>query len=438
MKIRIVSLLASVAAGSVLASPAAAQHAGHSPAEPQQSAEAQADAKTKCEEEAERHRAMGHPVADGACEPAAQPEAAMDRSKMDHSTMDHGSMTAQDGHSGMTMPMDAARPQASPESQEGMDHGSMPQGKPAEGAMDHSQMNHGEMGQAEAASSSMDHGQMDHSQMNHGQTPSQDMQGMDHSAMQMGSDADIPLLPPPSEAGSGPARAAVAIWGEEAMNEARRELVRETDGGMRFWFQGDRFEYQAREGSDGYFWEVQGYYGGDIDKFWFRSEGEGVFGNKVEKAEVQGLWSRAIAPFFDFQAGIRQDLTGPERTYAVVGFQGLAPYKFEVTGAAFVSNTGDLTARLEGELDQRITQRLILQPRAEINLAAQDVPELGIGAGIDRFETGIRLRYEFAREFAPYVGISQGWRIGRSADFARAAGEDPSVTNYVVGVRFWF
>ncbi len=114
----------------------------------------------------------------------------------------------------------------------------MPQGKPAEGAMDHSQMNHGEMGQAEAASSSM--------------------------------------VPPPPEAGSGPARAAVAIWGEEAMNEARRELVRETDGGMRFWFQGDRLEYRAREGKDGYLWDIQGYYGGDIDKFWFKSEGEGT------------------------------------------------------------------------------------------------------------------------------------------------------------------
>ncbi len=359
MKIRMVSLLASVAVGSILASPAAAQHAGHSPAEPQQSAEAQADAKTKCEEEAERHRAMGHPVADGACEPAAQPEAAMDRSEMDHSTMDHGSMTAR---------------------------GSMPQGKPAEGAMDHSQMNHGEMGQAEAASSSMDHGQMDHSQMNHGQTPSQDMQGMDHSAMQMGSDADIPLLPPPPEAGSGPARAAVAIWGEEAMNEARRELVRETDGGMRFWFQGDRLEYRAREGKDGYLWDIQGYYGGDIDKFWFKSEGEGSFGEPIEGAEVQALWSRAIAPFFDFQAGVRQDLTGPERTHAVIGIQGLMPYRFEVDAAAFVSTKGDVTARIEGELDQRITQRLILQPRAELALSAQDIPELGIGAGLDRIE----------------------------------------------------
>ncbi|ABC63015.1 copper resistance protein B [Erythrobacter litoralis] len=379
------SFFASVAAGAVLASPAAAQHAGHSPAEPQQSAEAQADAKVKCEEEAARHRAMGHPVTEGACERTAQPEAAMD-----HSTMDH------------------------------------------------SQMNHGDMGQAEASSSSTDHGQMDHSQMNHGQTGSQDMQGMDHSWMQMGSNDDIPLLPPPPEAGSGPARAAVAIWGEEAMNEARRELVRETDGGMRFWFQGDRLEYRAREGADGYLWDIQGYYGGDIDKFWFKSEGEGSFGEPVEGAEVQALWSRAIAPFFDFQAGVRQDLTGPERTHAVIGIQGIAPYQFEVDVAAFVSNKGNVTARFEGELDQRITQRLILQPRAEIALSVQDIPELGIGAGLDRIEAGLRLRYEFAREFAPYVGVSQEWRIGDSADYARAAGEDSSVTNYVVGIRFWF
>jgi copper resistance protein B len=79
-----------------------------------------------------------------------------------------------------------------------------------------------------------------------------------------------------------------------------------------------------------------------------------------------------------------------------------------------------------------------VQPRGEIALSAQDIPELGIGAGIDTIEAGIRLRYEFAREFAPYIGIDQEWKIGNSRDFARAAGEDPSVTNYVVGVRFWF
>src|SRR3546814_15119802 len=121
---------------------------------------------------------MGHSVADGACEPAAQPEAVMDHSEMDHSTMDHGSMPAQDGHPGMTMPMDAARPQASPESHDGMDHGVVSQGKPADGAMDHSQMNHGEMGQSQD-SLSMDNGHVDHRQMNHGKTTSQAKNGMD-------------------------------------------------------------------------------------------------------------------------------------------------------------------------------------------------------------------------------------------------------------------
>lgn len=158
----------------------------------------------------------------------------------------------------------------------------------------------------------------------------------------------------------------------------------------------------------------------------------------VDDVEIQALYSRAIAPFFDLQAGVRQDLTGPNTTYAVVGIQGLVPFMFEVDGALFLSYRGDIAARLEAELDQRITQRLIVQPRAELNLSLQDVPQLGIGAGIDSFEIGVRLRYEIIREIAPYIGIEQNWRVGGSADFARAAGEDASVTNYVIGIRYWF
>ncbi|WP_137679010.1 copper resistance protein B [Aurantiacibacter suaedae] len=272
-----------------------------------------------------------------------------------------------------------------------------------------------------------EHMGMDHSQMDHSQ--------MDHSAMGA---APIPQTPPPAAAGSGPARAADAIWGAEAMRTSREALVRENGGMNVLWLQGDRLEYRAREGHDGYLWDVQGYYGGDIDKFWFKSEGEGTFGEEAESAEIQGLWSHAIGPWFDLQTGIRQDLTGPERTYAVLGVQGLAPYLFEVDAAAFLSNKGDLTARVEAELDQRITQRLILQPRAEANLSAQDVPELGIGAGLSSMELGLRLRYEFAREFAPYVGVEQEWKLGGSADYARLAGEQTGVTNYLAGIRFWF
>jgi len=244
--------------------------------------------------------------------------------------------------------------------------------------------------------------------------------------------------PPPPEAGSAPPRAADAIWGADAMRASRRELQKTHGDYPLLWLQADRFELQARKGRDGYLWDVQGYYGGTTSRFWFKSEGEGSFGERIEDAEVQALYSRAIAPFFDLQAGVRQDVAGRSTTYGVIGVQGLVPYMFEVDGALFVSHRGDLTARAEVELDQRITQRLILQPRAELNLSAQDVPQLGIGAGIDTLELGVRLRYEIAREFAPYVGVEQSWRVGRSAEFARAAGERPSATNVVVGVRFWF
>lgn len=244
--------------------------------------------------------------------------------------------------------------------------------------------------------------------------------------------------PPPPEAGSGPPRAADAIWGANAMRGSRRELQQMHGDYPLSWFQADRAEAQVRGGADRYLWDLQGYYGGPTSRFWYKSEGEGAFGQRADSAEFQALYSRAIAAFFDVQAGIRQDITGPDTTYAVLGIQGLAPYMFELDAALFLSHRGDLTARIEAELDQRITQRLIIQPRAEFNLAAQDVPELGIGAGLDSVEIGVRLRYEIVREFAPYIGVEQSWRVGRGAGFARASGDDPRSTSFVLGVRLWF
>lgn len=266
----------------------------------------------------------------------------------------------------------------------------------------------------------------------------------DHHAMMMGDaaepDTSVPTTqaPPPHAAGSGPARAADAIWGAEAMAASREELAHHMGAQTRLFVMADRLEYRARDGADGYLWDAQARYGGDLNALWLKSEGEGSFGEKPEQAEVQALYSHAIGPWFDLQAGVRQDFAGPDRTHAVIGIQGLAPYQFEVDAAAFLSQKGDLTARVEAEIDQRITQRLIIQPRAEMKLSAQDIPELGIGAGLDTAELGIRLRYEVAREFAPYIGIAQEWKLGQSADYARAKGDDPSVTNFVAGIRFWF
>src|SRR3546814_6564109 len=105
----------------------------------------------------------------------------------------------------------------------------------------------------------------------------------------------------------------------------------------------------------------------------------------------------------------------PSRAYAVIGFEGLAPYGFEVEGAAFLSDKGDLLGRLEGYYDQRLTQRLVLQPRVELNFATQDVPESRIGAGLSDAELGLRLRYEITRKFAPYIGVSYEAKTGQTA-----------------------
>ncbi|WP_430387049.1 copper resistance protein B [Blastomonas fulva] len=285
---------------------------------------------------------------------------------------------------------------------------------------------------APGAPASMDHGTVDHGTMDHS--------AMDHTSGDEAPPSPGPGMetPPPPQAGSGPPRAADAIWGADAMRASRLDLQQTHGDYNLFWFQADRAEMQVRDGADGYLWDLQGFYGGTTHKFWFKSEGEGSFGEAIEDLEIQALYSRAVAPFFDLQAGVRQDLAGPDTTHAVVGIQGLVPYMFEVDAALFLSHRGDLTARLEAELDQRITQSILIQPRAELNLSAQDVSQLGIGAGIDSFEVGVRLRYEIVREIAPYIGVEQTWRAGRSADFARARGEDPSVTNFVAGIRLWF
>jgi copper resistance protein B len=206
----------------------------------------------------------------------------------------------------------------------------------------------------------------------------------------------------------------------------------------------DQLEVGFGKGRETYAWDAQFWYGGDINKLWLKSEGEGEFGDELESAEVQALWSRAIDPWFDVQLGVRQDIApGPNRTHLVAGVQGLAPYWFEVDGAVFLSNRGDVTARAEVEYDLRLTQSLILQPRAEIDLSAQDIPELLVGSGLSTAEVGARLRYEiFPRSgpaaIAPYLGVQYERAFWDTARFRRSAGDDVGGFSVVVGVRTWF
>jgi copper resistance protein B len=249
-----------------------------------------------------------------------------------------------------------------------------------------------------------------------------------------------PVGAPPAAALSGPENAADTVFDPALMAQKRRtELISEHGGMTTIRILIDRLELLARDGRDGYAWEGDAWFGGDYDKLWFKTEGEGEVGGRLEAAEVQALWSRAILPFFDFQLGVRHDVRPrPDRTHLAVGIQGLAPYWFEIDAAAFLSTKGDLTARFEAEYDQRITNRLFIQPRVEFDVAAQDVPELGIGSGLSSAELGLRLRYQFVPEFAPYIGVGYERRFGDTARFARADGEDVGGWSLLLGLRAWF
>lgn len=198
----------------------------------------------------------------------------------------------------------------------------------------------------------------------------------------------------------------------------------------------ERLEY--RQHPDNTLWDLQAGYGVDYHAFRLKTEGE-LDDGIDEYAELQLLYSRAWTAYFDLQFGIRfADFDGGEVTAAVVGVEGMAPYRVEIDAAAFVSEDGDLSMRAEFERDILLQRHWILQPRAEINIAFQDVPQIRIGDGVSDIVFGLRLRYEVNRKFAPYVGAEWARSFGDTADFIRALGLDSNTTTVLAGVRFWF
>jgi copper resistance protein B len=285
----------------------------------------------------------------------------------------------------------------------------------------------------------------EHAAMGHC-TPAENQQADPHAGHSIAATetAEIPVAPPPPEALSGPAHAQDLVYDPAAAARSRRDMNREHGGMNASKFLIDQAEATLGDGAEGYAWDAQFWYGGDINKLWLKSEGEGTFGEALEHGEVQALYSGAIDPWFDLQAGIRQDFgTGSDRTHLVLGIQGLAPYWFEVEGTLFLSTEGELTARLEGEYDLRLTQGLILQPKLELDLSIQDMPDIGIGAGLSTASLGARLRYEFFPDsgpavIAPYVGVEYEQAFGRTGEYREAGGEDSAGVRFLAGLRMWF
>lgn len=199
----------------------------------------------------------------------------------------------------------------------------------------------------------------------------------------------------------------------------------------------EQLEWRQTAQGSAAFWDTQAWYGGDYDKAWLKLEGERVRG-ATEDARVELLWDHAASRWWNLQVGAREDVGGAPRTWAAVGVQGLAPYRFNVETTLYAGEAGRTAARAKLDHDLLLTQRLVLQPKLELNLYGKSDPARRIGSGVSDLDLGIRLRYEIRRELAPYLGVAWRRRFGSTADQARASGVNPDDVQLVAGMRAWF
>ncbi|MGH8076319.1 MAG: copper resistance protein B [Lysobacter sp.] len=332
-----------------------------------------------------------------------------------------------DPHAGHVMPAPTTAPTSTAVDHAAMGHETPAPQEPAE-AIDHAAMGH-EMPmptQAEPVEP------MDHAAMGHGvPTPEADIpaEQTDHAAMghsMLGAPTE-PRTPIPALTQADRIAAFPDVAGHAAHDNAIHS----------YWLL-DRLEgWNADEGT-GLAWEAQSWIGTDLDRVWLRSEGERVDGI-TEAADLEVLYGRSITAWWDVVAGVRHDFgQGPSQTFAAFGVMGLAPYKYEVEATAYIGQSGQTAARVELEYDTLLTNRLILQSLAEAELYGKDDERRGIGSGLSTVEVGFRLRYEFTRKIAPYIGVVHERAFGGTADFRRDADHDVDDTRFVAGLRIWF
>ncbi|MDV0438908.1 copper resistance protein B [Xanthomonas sacchari] len=351
--------------------------------------------------------AASMPIADAT---AAQPGTAM------QGAMDHAAM----GHAAHAPAMHAA-----PATQTTAEHAD---------AMSHEHMDHATMDHAAAPASQVEHSHSAHDGMHHDRmdhaTPSAPEPTATATACHCPASADtsLPREPIPPITAADRAAAFPVLRDHGMAHGAARTgylLV-------------DRLEGWNNAHGSGQAWEARGWYGGDIDRLWLRSDGERE-GGRTTASSLELAYGRAISPWWDVLIGGRQAFApGSARTSAAFGVQGMAPYKFEVSAMLYVGAGGHASLHLEGEYDVLLTNRLILQPRLEAELVARDDPAHRTGNGLATVEGGLRLRYEITRRFAPYIGVDHVRHFGDTADLRRGDGEAVRETRWVAGLRFWF
>lgn len=203
----------------------------------------------------------------------------------------------------------------------------------------------------------------------------------------------------------------------------------------------EELEYRLADGDDALAWDADAFVGRDEWKLRLISEAEfGLEEDAFEELENRLVVQRPVSDFFDAKAGVRFDTPeGPDQVYAALGLQGLAPQWVEVDLDLFVSDDGDVSARLDAEYELLITNYLILVPSLELDLPFDDDPDRNLAAGAPTLEVGARLGYDLVdRTLAPYVGVSYETAFGETADLISAEGEDDDTLAAVLGVRLFF
>jgi copper resistance protein B len=278
--------------------------------------------------------------------------------------------------------------------------------------------------QTMGATSTMDHSMMDHGSMQAPPTesPAEAMPGMDHgsSTQAQGGTASAEARDP--HAYSDGYTLDSGLYALPGTRQLR--LADEHNFGSVLF---NRLERGFGDTSSSTAYDTQAWFGRDYDRLVIKAEGD-VARGKLQEARTEVLWGHAIAPFWDAQLGLRNDSggTAPERTWLALGVQGLAPYWFGVDAATYVGDNGRIALRLSGEYEILLTQKLILQPRVELNFYGQDDVAREIGSGLANGVAGLRLRYEINRQFAPYLGVERSNKFGNTADLVRASGAHQS------------
>ena len=316
-------------------------------------------------------------------------------------------------HAKMTFCKDLAAKEAKKKTM-AMDRSSMPTpvkketvGKMDHSKMDHSKMDHSKMNHATAATKKKAAAKVDHSKMNHAAMPEMKIPVSDGSLSE-----DVPMPFPGA--------------------------MHMEDDPTLFKLMVDSLEYQYTDSSnDSLALDAEAWVGKDLHKLWFKTDVESSDG-KLEEAELQALYSRGIDPYWDFQVGIRKDFEPVGREWAVVGLKGTAPYMFDVDAALFFGKGGQVGARLKAEYEMMLTQKTVLAPSLGVNLYAKDDLEAGIGSGMSDLGLSLRLKHEFKREFAPYIGVSWSKSFGGTADILEEEGEETSDTKLLLGFEAWF